>query len=274
MKANHSKALFLSVFSAFVLIHAGLAVPPDDILAAAPGYSPTLNFKDTYSEKIVTFPAPRPEPGEPREPATHDVEPKSQKITAKIVANIKGFDFTEVADDMTVSVSIGAFAATRTLSESNEALKKGGFPAGGKKASYTLIGDFQRPDRPNGDPGESFQKKVGAVTFAWSDALLTVTVTCTDIVAAGVSEIAASTYIGLYQDTTTAVNKPSGKAPIPPDEISVRVTFGTATGSNLAVASGTSSTSFKKFGSDAAGTLEELFVQSVKLSGKAGTAAP
>lgn len=264
MRGNKIAAALLSSMSVFALATIGLADPPEDILAFAPGFKPTLNFSDTYSEKILTIPAPPAFPGEPREPATHEQVPKPQKITAKVVANITGFDFSEIADEMPVNVYIGGFLFESSLGDSDEAIKNGGFPRTKKKATYSFIGFF---DKPNGD---TVEKKVGSLVLSWTATRLTVTLSVSNIEAAGLSEIGATQYIGLYVDESDLGNKPSGSAKFVDEPIDVSVSFGSASGVQTAFAKGTSATAYKKYGSDAAGTLEEFFLESAKIIGKAG----
>lgn len=266
MKATKLATALLSLQGALALVTSASAQAPADILAAVGKFKPTLNFSDNYAEKVLTIQSERI-PGEPREPATHEVIVKPQKISAKVVANLEGFSFSgaggEIGDAMAVGVTVGGFEFTGTLGESKEAIKAGGFPAEGKKATFSYIGTF---DKPNGD---TYEKKVGTVSFSWTKTRLTVSISVMDIVAAGVGEIAASNYIGLYVDNSENGNHPSGSAKFANEPVAVAVTFGSAVGAQTALARGTSTTAFRRYGSENAGTLEEFPVESVKLTGKA-----
>jgi hypothetical protein len=282
MKVYGIATLLLSSLCALALVNLGIAAPPENVLEPVPGskFKPTLNFSDTYSQKVVTIPAPPPDPGSPRDPATHDVVDNPQKIAAKVVANIAGFDFAEVGIDLAVGLTFGAFEFTSTLGESlEEAKKAGAFPAGATKgkATFPFTYSYEKVDR-NGDPvldrnGDpiTITKKVGSIVFSWTPKLLTVTLSVSDVAAAGVSEIGAGQYVGLYQDNSPLGNRPSGSAPIPPDPIPVTVTFGSAAGDNSSIAKGTSSTSDRKFGpyDEDHNPAEEFTVESVSLTGKA-----
>lgn len=275
MKAPIFAAALLSSLSVTALVHQSLAQAPDDILAKDAKFSPTINFSDTYREKVVTIKSERI-PGEPAEPATHEVVVKPQKISAKVVANIEGFDLSEIDDSMEVGIEIGAFSFSSPLSESAEALKAGGFPVEKKKATFPAIIETEKVDR-NGDPvldrdGNPvlLRKKLGRIVFAWAKKRLTVTVSISDVVLAEMNEIGASEFLGLYMDESENGNKPSGSAKFSDAPIEVSVTFGSAQGTHTALAKGTSTTSHKKYGRDEEGfPLEELDVNSVKLTGKA-----
>lgn len=275
MKINGITAVLLSAWSAAALVTIGLADPPSDILANAGKFKPTITFSDTYGEKVLTIPAPPPDPGSPRDPATHEQVPTPEKISFKIVANIEGFDLNEIADDLPLSVNVGGYSSgDLTLADSDEALKNGTiatgghFPAGGKKATFSYIGTFEKPN------GDTYDRSVGSLVCSWTKTLLTVTLKVSDIAAAGLPEIAASNYVGLYEDVSPNGSHPSGSVKFADDPYDVSVNFGTLTGARVAYADGKSTTKYQKFGSDAAGTLEEFLLQSVTVMGAADTTAP
>ena len=263
MKCGISTALLLTG-SVFIQTHIGFADAPENILAKATGFTPTITCSDKYSEKVLTERSERI-PGEPPEPPFREVIQKPQRIAAKIVANLEGFDFVaEINDELPLGVSVGNFAFEATLADSLEAGRNGGtFPANGKKATFLLIGFV---DKANGD---AVEKLFGRVIFSWTPTRLTVKITCSDIAAAGISEIAASDYIGLYSDDSELGNKPSGSVRFSDEPKAAAVTFGPAAGEQGILLEGMSKTTRKKYGSEAAETLEELFLQSVNLSGKA-----
>lgn len=262
MKSKISTALLL-VSSVFIQTHVGLADAPENTLATATGFTPTIICSDKYGEKILTTRAERI-PGEPAEPPLREVIQKPQKIAAKVVANIDGFDFAEIGDDLEIGIAVGNFSFNATLAESKEAAKNGGtFPTNGKKATFPLIGFI---DKPNGD---TIEKLVGRVVVSWTPTRLTVKVACSNIVSAGLAEIAAGDYIGLYVDESELGNKPSGRAVFSDEPNAASVTFGSAAGEQGVLLKGVSKTAYKKFGSEAQGTLEDFFLQAVSLSGKA-----
>jgi hypothetical protein len=91
---------------------------------------------------------------------------------------------------------------------------------------------------------------------------------CSDIDAAGIKEIGASEFAGLYSDDSDAGNKPGGTVPFTSEPSSVAVFFGTASGQHDIEFKGKSKTTYKKYGKDEDGDpLEELFLQSVTLTG-------
>lgn len=258
------KFALCAALSTLLLPVISFAQAPENILASSEKFKPTVTYSDTYSEKTITI------PGEKPDPATHDKVANPQKISAKVVADITGFDFTEVGDDLEVGLSVGGFSLSGlTLSQSLEAAKTGSFPANGKKATFLFTGTFEKPN------GDTIDKTVGSAVFAWTPTRLTVTITCSDIAStADVTEINASEFLELYVDESELGNKPSGTVKFDNHPTDVTVSFGTAVGNRLAYGKGQSTTKYVKFGSDAKGTLEEIYLQSATVAGAADVTAP
>jgi hypothetical protein len=264
MKTRIAVTTLLSSMSALALATLGLAEAPANILDDVGKYKAKITFSDTYTEKTVTY-------KDPGEPAYHDVVPKPQKIAIKVVANIEGFDFSELDEiDMPLELTVGEFLWTGfILDDSVEAQKNGGvFPAGKKKATFIFLGDFEKPN------GDIVTKKAGSLTLSWTSTRLTVKVLVTDTEAitlaglAALGQIGATNFTALYEDLSDLGNKPSGKVSFSGEPIDVNLTFGSATGQRTVFAKGVSKTAYKKYGSEAKGTLEDLYVESVKLTGK------
>jgi hypothetical protein len=225
--------------------------------------NPALKFKasivcsDSYADKILT--ARDPDFGTFRE-----VVAGPQKISAKVVASLAEFDPTEISNTLPIGFAIGDFSYASTLEESLEAQKAGGtFPPTGKKATFPFFTEVETPS------GDFVAKNAGSLVFAWAKTKLTVTLKCSDVEGAEQLEIGASNYIGLYVDESDEGTKPSGSLAFT-DEAICSVEFGTSTGSRSVVLKGTSSTAYKKFGSENAGTLEEFFLEKVVLKGTTG----
>jgi hypothetical protein len=260
MKLSKFASVLLSSMSALGLTTVGFADVAENILAnalpGAPSYKPSATFSDTYGEKVVT------------EDGSHSVMPMPEKLSAKIVGNLAGFVLAdEINDDMPVSLVVGEFRFESTLAQSDEAVKNHDtFPTAKKKATFPFLVDL---DLPNGN---TISKRVGSIVFAWTPALLTVTLAVTDGEQAGLGEIGAQNFVGLYTDESDLGNKPSGSVKFDGQFLDVMVNFGSATGERMAIGKGVSKTTNKRFGrGDEA---ENLPLQSVTLAGAFDTTAP
>lgn len=257
-----TRMLLLAVALAFLMDAPAQAQELGNILASIRRFKPTVTFTDRFATAVAKAPA------EPGDTVFHDIVLLPQKMAAKVVGNLEGFDFNEIGDDLTVGLTIGSFEFSKTLAESDEAVRTASFPSRGKTATYSLQGLFMKPD-------ESYtEKKVGTIRFAWTRTRLTVTVAITDLTATvdGLSEIGASGFVGWYADDSGT--KPSGSMKFGPVPIDVAVSFGSASGGRTAFAKGLSKTTLHKFGSEADGTLEELASDSAQIVGAADTKAP
>ena len=264
MKTTLLKSALASATIVAVSLTSALAVEDPNILANDGSFKPTIKFSDTYTEKVVTI------PGFDGSPATHDVVALPQKISAKVVSNLADFDFSEISETMPVEFSIGAFAFSALLGEEeSRGLDRDGnpkpFDPEKKSATYFYYIEIDLPD------GDTVVKKVGSIVFAWSQKAktLTVTLSLANVIDSGAGDIAASEFVGLADD-----GERGGALPFISEAVDVAVSFGSAHGTRTAYGKGVTKTAYKKFGSEAAGTLEELTVNSVSVQGTADLAAP
>jgi hypothetical protein len=218
----------------------------DDILANLGSFKPKITVSDVYGEKVLT----EVEDGS----YFRSVEPNPQKIAVSVTANLDGADVGVIDANTAVGITAGYFDHSAVLGDSPD------YKAGAKRVTFPLLKDVERAN------GDTYQVSVGAVIYAWTDKQLTITVTCTDIEAAGVYDVAASDYIGLADAGTTVS--------FTGDTIDVLVTFGSASGARRVFLKGESSTVTKKFGSEAAENYEELDLIDVNLKGQADIVGP
>jgi hypothetical protein len=233
---------------------------PIDILSNHGPFTPTIIFSDTYAEKIIS----ERDGGE----VYYDVDTNPQKITAKIVANLAEFDFSEITEEMEVGVDIGGFSFTATLAESgkldSDGVPLGAFDPAKGKADFHFTAEVEKPN------GDYKTKKVGSIVFTWntSSKLLTIKLTISDVLNAGFEEIGASSFAGFAgSDGETSASLKFENEAVP-----VSVTFGSAFGERPAYAKGISKTSVKKIGKG--DEVDYLTYETVKLVGSADTKAP
>ena len=258
------KTILATAIAAFVTILPAFGIDDSNILANDGGFIPVIRFSDSYSEKVVTI------RGFDGTPATHDVEAQPQKISAKVVANLADFDFSQISETMPVEFNIGEFSFSALLGEEEgRGVDRLGNPKPFDPAKTSATFNYYiEVDRPNGD---TVLKKAGSIVFAWSvkAKTLTVTLTLANAIESGAGDISASEFIGLADD-----GEKGGSIPFVSEAVQVDVTFGTAQGSRAAYGKGVTKTSYRKFGSEAAGTLEELTVNTVTVQGAADVAEP
>ncbi len=218
----------------------------DNILANEGKFKPTITLSDVYNEDVLT---------EREDGLTfYSVEVKSQAITIKIIANLDGVATGVIDGETAIGISVGNFDHVALLGEAE------GYQEGDMKATFPLTKEMERAN------GETYDAPAGSVTYTWKDKQLKVTVTCSDVVAAGVADIAATDYAGIA-DAGTSVSFAG-------DALDVSIFFGDASGTRRAFLKGVSKTVTRKLGSDAAGTYEELDVVDVNVKGEADRDEP
>jgi hypothetical protein len=218
----------------------------DDILANTATFKPKVTISDIYSDRIVTI--------RDGSDVTHDIESAPERVSLSITANLDGFDLSTIDGDTYVTVTAGHFEHADSLANAAD------YKPGAKKATFALTADVDQPD------GSTKTVRVGSVTYAWTPKVLTITITCTDIVAAGLSDVAASDYMGIADPGTSEA--------ITNDPIDLAVAFGDAAGDRRIFLKGFSKVTTKKFGSEAAGTYEEFDLTDVNVQGAADVAGP
>ncbi|MGB8169235.1 MAG: hypothetical protein WCF18_17185 [Chthoniobacteraceae bacterium] len=218
----------------------------DDILANLGAFKPKITVSDTYSEKVLT----EVDDGN----TFRNVESNPERIAVSLTANLNGADVGAIDADTAVGITAGYFDHSGVLGEAAD------YKLGNKRATFPLLKDMERAN------GDTYQVQVGAVIYAWTDKQLTVTVTCTDIEAAGVNDIATSDYVGIADPGTTVS--------FAGDTTDVTVNFGDATGTRRVFLKGESATVTRSFGSEAAGNNEDLDLIEVNVKGAADVVGP
>ncbi|MEA3210496.1 MAG: hypothetical protein QOE70_3553 [Chthoniobacter sp.] len=158
----------------------GLLAQAIDILDKTPDLSPTVTFSDHYSEKVVS------------EDRSRSVEAKPEAIALKIVANLVGANPGPLIATTKVGVSAGYFSHDAMLGDALDLkLEK-------RTATFPF---FKETTLANGN---TRMTRVGEIVYSWSDTKLTIQLKCSDIVEAGLTDIAASDYV-MDADTGTRV---------------------------------------------------------------------
>lgn len=224
--------------------------PDLGILAPDGGFKATLSFSDTYAEKVNVSPG--------SSPITHEVD-GAEKISAKIVANLTGFNFaSEILADMPVGFTVGSLSFSGTLSDllpqdANGNLLK---PFNAAITSGTHFFNVQKLDvSGNGvtnAAGDPVMVKAGSVKFAWttgSNPTLTITATISDLAEAAqdstldtsgtpLSDLNAIGLADKGDGTTQSLSFANEAIPI-------TVTFGDAIGQRNSYGKGTTKTVYK-----------------------------
>lgn len=264
MNTATKKSILSTAFAALITIVPAFGIEDSNILANDGSFTPTIRFSDSYSEKVVTV------RGFDGAPATHEVEAQPQKISAKVVANLADFDFSQISETMPVEFKIGEYSFSALLGEeAGRGVDRQGNPKPFDPAKTSATFNYYiEVDRPNGD---TVLKKAGTLVFAWSvkAKTLTVTLTLANAIESGAGDISASEFIGLADD-----GEKGGSLPFVSEAVVVELTFGSAHGARAAYGKGVTKTAHRKFGSEAAGTLEELTVNTVTVLGSADVSEP
>jgi hypothetical protein len=218
----------------------------DDILANTATFKPKITLSDSYSERVLAeFDG---------DSIFRSVVPNDERIAATVVANLDGASFGVIDENAFVGISVGNFDHSGSLGDSID------YKPGLKRATFPLTKEVFLAN------GDSREVRVGAVTYVWTAKTLTVTITCTDIDGAGVSDVAASDYVGTADPGTSVL--------IDNDPVDVLVTFGDATGERTAYMKGVTRTITQNFGSVALGTDESFDISGVTIQGAADVTGP
>lgn len=256
MKLQVLNALVLAV-AIPLSFAAGQSVQADGILANDTGYLPTITVTDTHTEKAYRL-----------QDKSWNTS-SSERLTAKIVANLSQFDPSEIASDMTISVGIGNYNFYGTLTDLLPLDQNGNpvtfNPTMTSGTAYYWAAKLDRYGNEMQDKnGNTIMVKIGSVAFAWTATRLTITITITDTdrTYAG-SPLNTLGLLGLA-DAGTGTKSISYAN----EELPVSVSFGTATGDRPIYAKGKTTTTHKTLTSD------DYALNSATLTATADTKVP
>jgi hypothetical protein len=235
------------LFSSLLLLTTVSALAQtDDILANTATFKPKITVSDVYSEKVLIE--------ADDDFVFRSVEANPERIALTVVANLVGANVGTIDADTEVGVTAGNFSHSDSLGSAPD------YKPTSKKATFPITMDV---DLPNGN---TVTRTVGSVIYAWTPKQLTVTVTCSNVAGAGISDISASNYAGTAEAGTTVF--------FANDPIDVSVNFGDAAGGRRAFLKGTTRTQTKNYGSVDDGTDESYDISDVNLTGAADVIAP
>lgn len=189
------------------------------------------------------------------------------KISATVVGNLTGFPFTEIAEDMAVSLRVGDFGFAATLGEdTSRAKNRDGTlrPFDPKKTTAVYLLRAELPPLTAGGPPR--YRTVGSVKFAWNLTRVSARLVLSDVAAAEADGIMAA----------DEESFPEGNASLAfsREKIPVELTFGSAEGSRIAYARGRLTTSLRQFGSARTGNLAIVPLHSLAMIGEGDITAP
>jgi hypothetical protein len=228
------------------------------------GFKPKITFTEVSTDRIVVS----------RDGAdvSYDTAPNPRRIGAVIQANLVQFPFSDIAEDMTVGVTIGGFNFESTLGEDNSrrADRSGDllpFDPNKTSAIYYLTKEVESPN-PDRDPRIV---RVGYVKFSWTTRVLTVRVVVADAEGAG--------FEGFYDkqaliDAAAFDSEKGGATVFKNEPLAVAVTFGSAAGSRQAFGGGVLRTVQRKVGSERAGNAAVLPLNTLVAAGTADIIDP
>ena len=225
-------------------------------------FTPTIIFSDSAGEKLVAI----------REAGGLSIEAvaKPERVSALVVANLVQFPFGEIAEDMPVSVSIGAFEFSGVLGDDAERrLARSGavVPFNPQKASAV----FRLTAEVPGPSGTTRTRMVGSVRFAWTLRALAIRVVVEDAEQAGKK--------GIY-DTAAMVEAaafdPSkgGLRRFRNEPVAVSVGFGSASGARTVFGYGRVESRLRRIGSANSGDGNTVALTSLAAMGKADLEPP
>ena len=231
------------------------AQDPFNILANDPDnqFKPTISITQHSCEKLVV--------DRSDDVASFDKEQKAEQLTTLIVANLVEFDFSEIAPEMPVALTVGGFEFEATLEDATR------LDLLGKSARYALLGTFP-PAKPEGEPRV---RTVGSVIFSWTSSTLTVRLAVANAQAAEFASIVPLE--SLVEEASFDEDK-GGTRKYANRPVNVSVTFGTATGFRSAYASGHIVNAKKRLGSAKRGNSTIVDLNSAVLIGRADTSNP
>ena len=228
----------------------------DDILTPSTGFTPTMSFTNTYSEKVARS----------RDGAEIVA---SERFTARLVANLTDFDRSELSAESPVTIAVGDFEFDGTIGDFLP-LDRDGNPVeftantSGGTFFYTVEKTNRNGEAVTDRNGNPVLLKVGSIGLGWTARQLTVTVKIIDTGRADVGGVVGGLdLIGLADD-----GERGGSLSFANEGVPVAVTFGSASGEGVSYAKGTTRTVYRKIDG------EMTPVNTAGATGMADTAPP
>lgn len=245
MNTNKASILIAGVLAAAPFLARGES---DGFLANAPGFRPKITVSDSYVERPVLAPLDRAA-ALPRVVAR-------EKVAITVVANLDYADeaFQNFSANTEVRLAVGDLVIARCLGEDPK------YTEGRTQAVFPLVKNVARPD------GTVVRKTLGRLAFAWNDRRLAVTLTCTDLDAAGLGSIHARTLAGEVA--------PGSREKIVDKPVTVAVEFGSFGGSRTVYLDGVNRTETRRYRSAERAAYTEFDLATVTLAGAADITSP
>lgn len=220
----------------------------DGFLANAPGFRPKITVSDSYVERPILDPRGRA--------AAPPAVAAQEKVAVTVVANLEDTDeaFLNFNADTEVRLAVGGLVIARSLGEDPK------YTEGRTQAVFPLVKNVTRPD------GRVVRRTLGRFAFAWNARRLAITLTCTDLDAAGLGSIHARTLAGEAA--------PGSREKITDEPVTVAVEFGNMGGNRTVYLDGVNRTQTRRYRSADRAAYAELDLASVTLAGAADITSP
>ncbi len=260
-RANIGRSLRSLALATALISYALIEAKGANILANDPehGFKPTINVTNHSSESVVVI---RSGGG-----SAFGKAPNPEKISANLLANLTGFPFTEIDEDMPVSLRIGGFAFSATLGDDASRVRNRDGTLQpfdpNKKSALFYLRDELPPLKPGGAPR---LRTVGFVKLGWSLNRLAARLV--------VSDVAAAEADGILTPDAESYAQSNASVAFSCEKIPVEIAFGSATGSRTAYGRGRLTTTIRTLGSVRTGNLSTVSLHSLAMVGEADTTAP
>jgi hypothetical protein len=224
-------------------------------------FKPSISFSQSESEEQAV----RRISGTPY----YDEVESPVRLSAVVVANLAGFDFSKIAADMPVAVSVGRFAFNATLGDDDTRKRdRNGILAAFDPQKKSATFDLETAAYP--------VKKVGYVKFSWNLKTVTVTVVATDLLGTDFGELPTAGPL----DRAAMINVAAfdaakgGVRAFRNEPVDVTIKFGNSVGARKVFAAGQVRTLKRKVGSVKVGNYDVLSLDSLVAAGSADCANP
>lgn len=154
---NFLRPSALSIGVLALMTQVAFAASPLDPLAAIPGFTPTVSFSESHSDRLVTT----VDRSDPEFPFVFREVVSSESISVTVVANITGIDLAALNGTTAFSLELGGLSVSGTLGDDPRY-------APGKTSIFIPALGFDDNDKPIGKNGTK---------LSWTATRLTLTVT-------------------------------------------------------------------------------------------------